>query len=79
MIAEGDKVAATVTLCGTHTDVLHLSLFDEIPPTGRHAMWTGRDFVRIVDGKIMERLSLRDLLRVLQQLGVFATLGQARG
>lgn len=69
MIAEGDRVAATVTITGTHKGVLRMGSFPDLPPTGRRATWTGMDLVRIRDGKIVERRSPRDLLRMLQQLG----------
>jgi predicted ester cyclase len=69
MLAEGDRVAATVTITGTHDGTLRLSSFREVAPTGRRATWTGMDYVRVVDGRIVERRSPRDLLRMLHQLG----------
>jgi len=66
VIAEGDKVAARVTVSGTHRGVL----LGTIQPTGTHATWTGIDLIRIADGKIVERWSQRDLLGLMQQLGV---------
>ena len=65
MIGEGDIVAFRFTLQGTHT-----STFAGIPPTGKTIMWTGMDFVRIVDGKIAEIWSTQDTLSMLQQLNV---------
>lgn len=69
ILADGDRVAATVTITGTHTGVLRLASRPELTPTGKSATWTGMDWVRIVDGKIVERRSPRDLLAMLRQLG----------
>lgn len=69
IVAEGDRVTATVTIVGTHTGTLRLAGFPDVPPTGVRATWTGMDYVRIADGKIVERRSPRDLLQMLQQLG----------
>lgn len=71
MIAEGDKVAARVTVRGTHTG----NLMGNIAPTGRHATWTGIDIFQIAGGKIIGRWNQRDLLRLMQQLGVIPAPG----
>jgi steroid delta-isomerase-like uncharacterized protein len=68
MIAENDKVVVRVTVQGTHEGVL----FGNIPPTGRTATWRGVDILRISGGKIVERWNCRDLLGMLQQLGVIS-------
>lgn len=73
MVAEGDRVAATVTITGTHKGTLRMASFPDLPPTGKRATWTGMDHVRIRDGKIVERQSPRDLLRMLRQLGAVPT------
>ncbi|MBI4203170.1 MAG: ester cyclase [Chloroflexi bacterium] len=67
MIAEGDKVAARVTVRGTHKGLL----MGRVAPTGKAAEWTGVDIFRIAGGKIAERWTQRDLLGLMQQLGVF--------
>lgn len=72
LIAEADKVVARVTVRGTHTGVL----MGTIPPTGRHATWTGIDIFQIADGKIVGRWNQRDLLGLMQQLGVVAAPAQ---
>lgn len=51
LIAEGDQVAARVSVQGTHTGMLF-----------------GR--LRLAGGKVVERWNVRDLLSLLQQLGV---------
>lgn len=69
MIAEQDKVVARVIVRGTHKG----TLFGKIPPTERAVTFTGVDIIRIEDGKIAERWNHRDILGLLQQLGVIAT------
>lgn len=66
LIAEEDKVVARVTVSGTHRGVL----LGSIQPTDRHATWTGIDIIRVAGGKIVERWNQRDLLGLMQQLGV---------
>lgn len=66
VLAEGDKVAVRLTVHGTHKGVL----MGDIQPTGRQAKWTGIDILEIEGGKIVGRWSERDLLGLMQQLGV---------
>jgi steroid delta-isomerase-like uncharacterized protein len=66
MVAEENKVTVRVTVSGTHKGML----MGSIPPTGKHATWTGIDIFGIENGKIKERWSQRDLLGLMQQLGV---------
>ena len=73
LIAEGDKVVASVTVRGTHKG----TLLGNIPPTGKHASWTGIDIFQIAGGKIVGRWNQRDLLGLMQQLGVIAAPGQS--
>ena len=73
LIAEGDKVVARVTVRGTHKG----TLMGNIPPTGKHAVWTGIDIFQIANGKIVGRWNQRDLLGLMQQLGVIAATGQS--
>jgi steroid delta-isomerase-like uncharacterized protein len=64
MIGEGDLVAFRFVLRGTH-----LGLFAGFPPTGKEAVLTGVDFVRVVDGKIRELWSTQDTFNWAQQIG----------
>ena len=65
MIAEGDKVVVRLSVSGTQTGVL----MGNIPPSGKHAVWTGIDILKIENGKITERWSQRDLLGMMKQIG----------
>jgi len=65
MFAEGDKVAARITMTGTHWGD-----FMGIPPTGKHVSFTGIYIARIADGKIVEHWGEEDGVNLLQQLGV---------
>jgi predicted ester cyclase len=64
MISEGDRVAAHSIFSGTHTGG---ALFG-IEATGKPVSWTHNDFVRIADGKIIERYVASDTLTLTQQL-----------
>ncbi len=66
MIAEGDLVAVRIKVTGTQKGVL----LGKFPASGKHATWSGMDFLKIQDGKITERWGVRDLLGLMQQLGV---------
>lgn len=57
MIGEGDTVAFRFVLRGTY-----LGTFAGFPPTGKEAVLTGADFVRIADGKMVELWSIQDTL-----------------
>jgi predicted ester cyclase len=65
LIAEGDKVAARITMTGTHT-----GNFMGISPTRKHVTFTGIYIARIEDGKIVEHWGEEDSVSLLQQLGV---------
>lgn len=67
LIAEGDKVAARITMTGTHT-----GSFMRIPPTGKHVTFTGIYIARLADGKIVEHWGEEDSVSLLQQLGVLS-------
>jgi predicted ester cyclase len=67
LFAEGDKVAARITMSGTHT-----GSFIGIPPTGKHVLFTGIYIARIADGKIVEHWGEEDGMSLLQQLGVLS-------
>ena len=64
IIAEGDKVWHRFKVTGTHKGEFY-GLF----PTGKKVKWTGVNFWRIVDGKVIEKDSLHDMLETLKQLG----------
>jgi len=65
LFAEGDKVAARITMSGTNT-----GSFMGIPPTGRHVSFTGIYIARLANGKIVEHWGEEDGVSLLQQLGV---------
>jgi steroid delta-isomerase-like uncharacterized protein len=65
LIAEGDKVAARISMRGTHTGD-----FVGIPPTGKRVEFTGMYVVRIENGKIAEHWGEEDSISLLAQLGV---------
>jgi predicted ester cyclase len=65
-VAEGDQVAAHSIVRGTHTGD---ALFGA-QPSGNEIVWTHTDFVRIADGKVVERWSASDTLTLYQQAGV---------
>ena len=67
LIAEDDKVAARITMTGTHT-----GNFWGIPATGRRIEFTGIYIVRIANGKIVEHWGEEDGVSLLQQLGVLS-------
>jgi len=67
LIAEGDKVAARITMSGTQT-----GSFMGIAPTGKHVSFTGIYIARIADGKIVEHWGEEDGVSLLQQLGVLS-------
>ena len=67
LVAESDKVAARITMSGTH----HGS-FMGIPATGKHVLFTGMYIARIADGKIVEHWGEEDAVSLLQQLGALS-------
>jgi steroid delta-isomerase-like uncharacterized protein len=67
IFAEGDKVAARITMSGTNS-----GSFMGIPPTGKHVSFTGIYIARIANGKIMEHWGEEDGVSLLQQLGVLS-------
>jgi predicted ester cyclase len=72
IIAEGDKVAVRFSFHGAHQGE-----FMGIPPTGKQVIVSGMDINRIVEGKLIERWAVFDMLSLLQQLGVMPTPEQA--
>ena len=63
IIAEGDEVAAFVTVSGTHTGPLH-----DITPTGGQVSVKHTHWYRLADGKVVETWSVRDDLGMMQQM-----------
>ncbi len=70
LITEKDKVVIRMTGRGTHTGDLM-----GIPPTGKQVSVTSISIISIVDGKVTERWNITDILSLLQQLGVFPSMG----
>ena len=68
LVAEGDTVAARVTLSGTHQGPLM-----GIAPTGRPVKQVSMHFLRFRDGKGIEHRAVRDDLGLMQQLGTIPT------
>jgi steroid delta-isomerase-like uncharacterized protein len=64
LIAEGDRVAARLTMRGTH-----LGPLNGIPPTGRPVVVSGMSIERIANGRIVEGWNENDALGMLGQLG----------
>ena len=67
MFAEGDQVAARITISGTNT-----GNFMGMPATGKHVSFTGIYIARIANGKIVEHWGEEDGVSLLQQLGVLS-------
>ncbi|GAA4540605.1 ester cyclase [Amycolatopsis samaneae] len=65
MLAEGDRVAATISLSATNT-----GYYRRGEATGRHATWRGFVVVRVRDGRIAEIDAQTDRFGMLRQLGI---------
>lgn len=65
VVADGDTVAVRMTQRGTHEGE-----FMGIEPTGNSFEIEAMAFVRLADGKIVERRTRPDLLGLLRQLGI---------
>ena len=77
IIAEGDKVWVHLRFTGTHTGEWNLFGIP-LAPTGKKITWTGVNIWRIVDGKVVERKSVRDILDFLRQLGIIEPTEKAK-
>ncbi len=77
IIAEGDKVWVHFKVTGTHTGEWNLFGIP-LAPTGKKVTYTGVGIWRIVDGKVVERKSVRDMLDFLKQLGVIEYTEKAK-
>ncbi len=69
LVAQGDRVAARWTLCGTHRGA-----FLGRPPTGQRVAVTGMEFYCLAGGKIIARWALLDTPGLLRQLGAPVSL-----
>jgi len=69
MIAEGDKVWVYFRFAGTHTGEFEFGPMRFVP-TSKKIAWEAVNMWRIVNGKVVERKSIRDILAFLQQLGL---------
>jgi steroid delta-isomerase-like uncharacterized protein len=67
MLADGDKVAAYVTMSGTQKGE-----FMGMPASGKSFSAKTVDIVRIVDGKAVEHWGATDSMSMMQQLGGMA-------
>lgn len=72
-LAEGDLVAFTWTMSGTHKGV-----FAGVAPTGKAINVTGMNVERFRDGKIVEHWSQFDSLGLMRQIGAVPAPGAAK-
>ena len=70
LVAEGDTVAARITMTGTHTGD-----FMGIAATGTQVKFSGMYMVRIQEGKIVEHWGEEDGVSLLTQLGAMPKPG----
>lgn len=68
LIAEGDLVGGRFTLTGTHQGD-----FAGGHATGKAVSVSGHDFLRVVNGKVVEHWVEMDMLGMMQQLGSIPT------
>jgi hypothetical protein len=68
MVAEGDKVAARVTMTGTHKGE-----YMGIPPTNKKVTFSLIFIDRFAGGKIVEDNGIYDALGLMRQLGLVPT------
>jgi len=69
IIAEGDKVWVYFKFTGTHIGEFEFGPMKFVP-TGKKIAWEAVNMWRIVNGKVVERKTVRDILAFLQQLGL---------
>lgn len=67
LIAEGELVAARLTLGGTHSGP-----FAGQAATGRTVSWSSIRIYRLTDGKVAETWAMQDRLSLLEQVGAIA-------
>jgi steroid delta-isomerase-like uncharacterized protein len=68
VFAEGDKVVVRVTWHASHSGD-----FLGIPSTGKPFTMTGIGILRIVDGRLVERWNVSDVLSAMRSLGATLT------
>jgi steroid delta-isomerase-like uncharacterized protein len=68
MVVEGDKVAARITMTGTHKGE-----YMGAPPTNKKITIRAIAIERFADGKIVEEWGMTDTLGLMQQLGLVPT------
>jgi steroid delta-isomerase-like uncharacterized protein len=73
MVAEEDMIVVRWTTEGTNTGG-----WGDVPPTGRHARFSGVNIFRIRDGKVVEIWNHRDDLGLMQQLDAPIYAGSTR-
>jgi len=71
MIAEGDRVAARVTMTGTHEGE-----FMGMPATGKQIRVSSIDIGRFENGKGVEHWGATDTMAMMQQLGALPEMAQ---
>jgi steroid delta-isomerase-like uncharacterized protein len=72
MVAEGDLVVLHDHVAGTHQND-----FGPFPATGKRASWDFIHIFRVVDGRIVERWGLIDVMSMMQQLGLSPEMAEA--
>lgn len=77
VVAEGDVVAVSFTVRGTHTG--RLPEAPDLEPTGKEIEIAGMEFDRIEDGQLVETWQIYDAFGLLQQLGVGPTEEPPKG
>jgi predicted ester cyclase len=70
IIAEGDEVWVRFKVTGTHTGV-----YRGLAPTDKKVTFRAVSIYRIVDGKVVEREAVYDLMDSYRQLGVIEYKG----
>jgi predicted ester cyclase len=66
-VCEDDWAAFRFAIAGTHTGA-----FAGRPATGRRIAWTGADFARLYEGKIVELWSVQESLPLMEGIGAVA-------
>ncbi len=65
VVAEGDHIAFVKSGKGTHRGKLM-----NAEPTGKQVNWKQAIFWRLKDGKVVEAMSISDLLSLFRQIGI---------
>ncbi|MEX2458974.1 MAG: ester cyclase [Actinomycetota bacterium] len=69
-VETADAIAVRVRASGTNTGPLTAAGNQQVPATGRAALWEGIDLIRLRDGKISAWHGMFDQLGLLVQLGL---------